>query len=83
MRLMPDILLRGLADPLHGDLREAARRNRRSLNAEIVARLEASFHVQRLDVEGLLARVRERVARSSIPDLDDAALRALKEEGRA
>lgn len=80
---MSDVLIRGVPEPLHGELRDAARRNRRSLNAEILARLEASVGVRRVDVEGLLNRVAERRTRGQLPPLVDATIRALKEEGRA
>lgn len=79
---MPDVLVRGLPEDLHHELREAAGRNRRSVNAEILARLEASLGHRRIDVDALVARVRERQGRLKLPELDDATLRTLKEEGR-
>lgn len=79
---MPNVILRGIPSALHGELKEAAVRNRRSVNAEILARLEASIRPKRIEVDALLARVRDREARSHLPVLDEGALRTLKDEGR-
>jgi len=79
---MPDVALRGMSPKLHEALKRAARRSHRSLNGEILARLEASFSTATVDVEVLLGRIRERRARSSVPDLDAGELRDLKELGR-
>lgn len=79
---MPDIALRGLTPQLHRTLKEAAEKNHRSLNGEILSRLEASARGDAVDVDALLARVAERRERSSVPLLDAAELRRLKEEGR-
>ena len=79
---MPDVALRGLPPALHQALKAAAARNRRSLNGEIVARLEASLRPSPVDVDALLARVRERSRRLQVPELTDDELAALKEVGR-
>ena len=79
---MPNVILRGLPPALHGELKGAAVRNRRSVNAEILARLEGTFRPTRVDVDGLLARVREREDRLRLPALDETTLRVLKGEGR-
>ena len=79
---MPDVALRGMSPELHQALKRAAERRHRSLNGEILARLEASMGVTTVDVEALLARVEERRARSSIPHLNADELRVLKETGR-
>lgn len=80
---MPDIALRGLPSDLHRALKEAAERNHRSLNGEILARLEASLRPSGVDVDALLARVARRKSRSTVPDLDPGALRNLEDEGRS
>jgi hypothetical protein len=79
---MPDVALRGMSPELHEALKRAAQRSHRSLNGEILARLEASFGPSTVDVEALLGRIRERRARSFVPDLDAGELRSLKELGR-
>ena len=79
---MPDVALRGMSPDLHRTLKRAAERSHRSLNGEILARLEASVRTSTVDVDALLARIEARKARSSVPDLDADELRALKEDGR-
>jgi len=79
---LSDVAVRGLPPELHQALKDAATRNRRSLNGEIVARLEASFGRTVVDVDAVLARIRERSARAPVAGLDGDDLRALKEAGR-
>jgi hypothetical protein len=79
---MPDIALRGLKPELHRALKEAANRNHRSLNGEILARLEASVDPRPLNLEALLARIEARKTRIDLLDLTEADLRALKDDGR-
>ena len=79
---MPDVALRGLSSELHQALKRAAERSHRSLNGEILARLEASLGTSTLDVEALLVRIEARRTRTPIPNLDEAGLRGLKQAGR-
>lgn len=79
---MSDVAVRGLPPELHRALKDAAARNRRSLNGEIVTRLEASFSRTVVDVDAVLARIRERSARAPVAGLDEDELRSLKEAGR-
>jgi len=81
--MMPDITLRGMSPAVHQALKEAAERNHRSLNGEVLARLEASVRPAPMDVEALLARVEARKARLGSLELADEELRALKDHGRA
>ena len=79
---MPNVALRGMRPELHQALKRAAERSHRSLNGEILARLEASLRMPTVNVDALLARIEVRRARSSIPKLDTDELRALKQAGR-
>lgn len=79
---MADVALRGMTPALHKALKSAAERNHRSLNGEILFRLEASVGPTVLDVDVLLARVEARRARTGILDLEASELRRLKAEGR-
>ncbi len=79
---MPDLALRGLSPELHRALKRAARKNHRSLNGEVLARLEASLAPPTVDIDSLLARIAERRARTPVPDLDPAELKRLRESGR-
>lgn len=79
---MAQIALRGIPDPLHQALRRSAEQNHRSLNREILARLEASVHDRITDVEGLLERIRRRREEIGELDLSEATLGELKNDGR-
>lgn len=79
---MPDIALRGIDPDLHRALKEAAERNHRSLNGEILARLEASVRPSLVDVDAVLARIEGRKMRLAPPALEEDEIRRLKEEGR-
>lgn len=79
---MSNVALRGLSEALHSALRDAADRNHRSLNGEILARLEASFRAGPRDPAAILTRIRERAQRLAIPDLTPEVLEGLREEGR-
>ncbi len=79
---MPRIALRGVSERLHRDLRKSATRNRRSVNSEILARLESTFSGRTLDVDELIDRIREGRRAIGPIDTSDATLRAMKEEGR-
>ena len=79
---MPDLALRGISSELHQALKRAAEGNHRSLNGEILARLEASVWTSTVNVDTLLARIKERRKRSSLPQLDGDELRVLKQAGR-
>lgn len=48
---MPAMLLRGLDDALHAELRERARRNHRSVNAELLVIVEAALAAARRPLE--------------------------------
>ncbi len=53
---MAGITLKKIPRSLHKALRESARQNRRSLNSEIISRLEGSVAARRVDVEKLIER---------------------------
>jgi len=79
---MADVALRGISTDVHEALRKAAARNHRSLNGEILARLEASVRPAAVDLGGLLARIRERGGRTRLATLGDDAIDVLKDSGR-
>ncbi|MDE2873467.1 MAG: Arc family DNA-binding protein [Gemmatimonadota bacterium] len=57
---MPDLALRGIPEELHRELKASARRNHRSLNGEILARLAASVRTAPVEAAVLLERIRRR-----------------------
>ena len=75
---MPDVALRGIPQSLHRELKSAAKRNHRSLNGEILARLTASIDDEPLDVEALLRRIRLRRETIGQIDLSDETLREMR-----
>ena len=79
---MPDLVLERLSDQLHRDLKSAARRNHRSLNSEIIARLTESFHNEAVDTERLLERIRLRRQTIGPVDLSEETLREMRDAGR-
>jgi len=63
MRIMPAVHIRDVDDNVLATLREIARENSRSLNAELVATLEerAAEHRQRGEMTRRLAEIADRV----------------------
>jgi len=79
---MANLTIKNLPDAVHQRLKEIAALNRRSLNSEIIHRLERSVGTAPVDTEGLLARVRAVRERAALPYLTDEDLRAARESGR-
>ena len=79
---MAQIALRGVPAQLHDEIREAAARNHRSVNGEILARLEESFGNRTADIERVLERIRRRRKFLAAVDLSEDVLREMKNAGR-
>ena len=77
------ITLKNIPEPLYEKLKEAAAKNRRSLNGEVIARLESSTDETRELTRGerleAVARVREMLRGRA---LDLGLVEAFKREGR-
>lgn len=56
---MASITIKGIPDELHRQLKERAARNRRSLNAEVIAGLETLFETERIDPLRELEEIRQ------------------------
>ena len=80
---MPNLTIKNLPNDLYLRLKEAAERGRRSLNSEVLHRLEQSVGSEPLDVDDLLAEVRAVRERNRVPYLTEDALRAARDGGRA
>ena len=78
---MTTVTLRKIPTEVYDRVKEAARRNRRSINSEIIVRLEESFLRGRPPVEELLARARALRGRARTP-FSTQELLALRDEGR-
>jgi len=82
-RTMADLTIRGVSDAVYEALKEEAERNRRSLNQEVVRRLEASVPAPRADPKAELERVRALRGRlADLPPLDDELLAEARRRGR-
>jgi antitoxin FitA len=79
---MVNFTVKGIPAHLYERLRAAAARNRRSINGEVIARLERSLGMAPVDADALLARARAVRERAPLPYLTDDALRAARDEGR-
>ena len=79
---MPDLALRGIPDDVHRELKVSAKRNHRSLNGEILARLTRSVSGDLVDAEQLLERIRRRRQTLGYIDLGEDTLRELRDAGR-
>ena len=77
-----NIALRNVPEDLHAELKAAAKRNHRSLNGEILARLALSRRDSTLDVEVFLGENVLWHQRFAALDLSPETVRSLRDEGR-
>ena len=78
---MPTLTLKNIPDTLHAVLKESAERNRRSLNSEILIRLESGFVAPPVD-----ARAHARALKAFVRQLPKVAHERVgkyKRQGRA
>lgn len=81
---MPTTLtLKGVPDEVYERLKASASANHRSLNSEIIARLESQLMPQRTTALEHLAAIRAVRARLSEVSFDHAAVDRIKRQGRA
>jgi len=79
---MPSLTIKSIPDDLLNRLRDSADEHRRSLNSEVLHRLERSIGSSSLDPEAFLARVRRIQDRTNLPPLTDELLERSRREGR-
>lgn len=79
---MASFTIKGIPDPLLEQLRRSAEQHRRSLNSELLFRLERSVASTPMDADALLTRVRALRERARLPHLTDAMLQEAIDEGR-
>ncbi len=79
---MPAITLKNIPDELYARLKESAADHRRSLNSEIIVRLEQALLTARIDPDAFLARADARRKRLALPPLTERRLKAIKTAGR-
>jgi plasmid stability protein len=80
-KAMATLTVKNIPDDLYDQLRRSATEARRSLNSEILYRLEASVRSRRLDPEEVLARARA-VRKTVGHPVTEEDLRRARSEGR-
>ena len=75
------LTLKNIPKALHARLKEAADRNRRSLNSEILVRLESEFAAPAVDPEALARELKAFTA--GMPRVQHAKVARYKRQGRA
>ncbi len=80
---MPTITLKNIPDNLYERLKQSAADHRRSLNSEIIVRLEQALRSARIDPDAFLARADARRKRLALPPLTERRLKAIKNTGRS
>jgi plasmid stability protein len=79
---MPTLTLKNIPGGLYDRLKASAVANRRSLNSEILERLDASLGGRPLDPAAFLARADALRERLSLPPLTEKGLKKAKAVGR-
>lgn len=79
---MANLSVKNLPKEVHRRLRERAKRNRRSLNSELIACLQEAVMPRRVDADEAARRIRALRERWSGPPLRDPEIDRLKSEGR-
>ena len=79
---MSSLTIKSIPEELLKQLRESALTHRRSLNSEVLSRLEHSLDSRRIDPDAFLARVGVLQQRTSLPPLTDEILEQAINEGR-
>ena len=78
---MLTLTLKNIPEDLHGLLKESAERNRRSLNSEILVRLESDFAAPAVDPDAHAKELKAFAAR--LPRVQHARVARYKRQGRA
>ncbi len=79
---MPTITLKNIPEELYRRLKESAADHRRSLNSEIIVRLEQAVLSARIDPDAFLAKADARRKRLALPPLTERHLKTIKTAGR-
>lgn len=67
--IMPNLLVRNIPSALYEALRAAAKREGRSLSAEVVVRLRKSLATRMIDWEGIEADIEKRRREAGVMDI--------------
>ena len=79
---MANLTIKGIPDSLLERLKQSATEHRRSLNSEVLVRLERSLRSTPVDPKAFLARLKALQRRMPLPPLTDELLEQAQREGR-
>lgn len=79
---MPSLTIKGIPDEVLRRLRASAEEHRRSLNSEVIYRLERSIGSEPIDPDAFIARIRRLQERTKLPPLTDEVLEDALNYGR-
>ena len=80
---MPSLTIKNVPDALYERLRWSAQQHHRSLNSEVIHRLEQAVGAAAVDAAARLEEARAVRERVKLPYLTDDVLQAERERGRA
>jgi antitoxin FitA len=79
---MPTITLKNIPEDLYANLKEAAAREHRSINSQVIVCIEQALQYQRISPEAVLLRARQLREYTRDHPLTDNQLREARNEGR-
>ena len=79
---MRNITIKNIPDDLYNKIKITAQENRRSINNEIINRLDKSLRSTKIDINSFLRRIENFQNSIEIPSLTDDLILTAKEEGR-
>ena len=79
---MSTLTIKNISRHLHRELKQSAAENHRSLNGEVIARLEQALHRVTTDADTWLTKIRSLRSASKDGGLTDRELLKAKTEGR-
>ena len=80
---MPSLTIKNVPEGVYARLKRSAEEHRRSLNSEVIHRLEQAVGLDPVAPESLLAEVRALRESADVPYLTDESLREARDQGRA
>lgn len=79
---MATLTIKNLPDDLYEQLKQSASQHRRSINGEVIVRLEGSLLMPKVDVAKTLGRIRKLRKKTSAHPLTDREIAKAKAGGR-
>ena len=80
---MRNITVKNIPDDLYDKIKTTAKDNRRSINNEIINRLDRSLKSTRIDVHSLIRRIESFQNNIEVPLPTDDLIRNSKQDGRS